>query len=389
MPSGKVAPLTALDMEDMAFSHVRVREQFISWYGGCRAQARLHKALDRGEEIYFPIIEKEALEHFPEALKAEAGEIALIDALKALVVVESMVNTNAISWAGAGGPWQFMRPTFSRIARRLGEEDPYPAEDLRFDWPVASRAAFELTRENIKAFQWTKSPLSCAIMAYNGGIYRVSQALKRQKKSDCRELKYTRYSTPTYIATETYRYQPRIVMVLMVMAWRRAKGYDLPPRKNYVPKLLEGEGAIRLQELAQKAGADYDMLIKMNRRYPLGVTPLGKWQLMAKDEDFSALSAALPTVDRLSDEHLTAMLKKAAPLDIVLLLGEDAFRYYTVRKGDNVSTICRRFGITKARLLQLNKALFAKNKKRSHGREWTLYVGQKLRLPGLHQLLLE
>jgi len=108
--------------------------------------------------IYFPIFEEYLAAH------------NLPDELKYLSIVESHLNPNAISPAGAVGLWQFMAPT----ARKMGLViDDYV--DERKDIYRSTDAALKYLQELHARYQdW-----GLAIAAYNCGPGRVDKELRK------------------------------------------------------------------------------------------------------------------------------------------------------------------------------------------------------------------
>lgn len=95
--------------------------------------------------------------------------------LKYLAVIESQLKSNARSWAGAVGPWQFMPTTAKtmglRITRKIDER-----RDLAKSTHAASRyltSLFELYGD------WL-----LVIAAYNGGPGKVNYAIKKSGSRD-------------------------------------------------------------------------------------------------------------------------------------------------------------------------------------------------------------
>ena len=101
--------------------------------------------------------------------------------LKYLAVIESGLKSNAVSWAGAVGPWQFMPAT----ARRYGLTVTRSL-DQRTDYIKSTHAAAGYLRDLYSEFQdWL-----LVIAAYNGGERRVRQAIQRSGQTDFWKLQY-------------------------------------------------------------------------------------------------------------------------------------------------------------------------------------------------------
>ncbi|MFN8264806.1 MAG: lytic transglycosylase domain-containing protein [Chitinophagaceae bacterium] len=101
--------------------------------------------------------------------------------LKYLAVIESGLNTNATSWAGARGPWQFM---------------PYTAREyglLVTNWTDERTDYFRSTHAAAKYLSSLYSDLNdwlLVIAAYNGGPGRVYSAIKKSGSRDFWKLQY-------------------------------------------------------------------------------------------------------------------------------------------------------------------------------------------------------
>jgi membrane-bound lytic murein transglycosylase D len=102
--------------------------------------------------------------------------------LKYLAVIESNLKTNATSWVGAGGPWQFMPGT----ARDFGLTVNGIVDDRR-DYFKSTHAA---ARYLLQLYKQTKDWL-LVIAAYNGGPGRVFSAIRNTGSRDFWQLQYS------------------------------------------------------------------------------------------------------------------------------------------------------------------------------------------------------
>lgn len=101
-----------------------------------------------------------------------ANEFGVPREVAVVAAIESAFNPNAISHAGATGMWQFMKET----GRDMGLSD-----NDRKDWRKSTRAA-------IAYIQWLSEKFNgnyeLAIIAYNGGIGKVSRNIQRLESDD-------------------------------------------------------------------------------------------------------------------------------------------------------------------------------------------------------------
>lgn len=95
--------------------------------------------------------------------------------LKYLAVIESGLQSTAISWAGAVGPWQFMPATGKRYGLKISA-----VEDQRMDYVKSTKAAARYLSDLYKQFQdWL-----LVIAAYNGGEGAVNRAIRLSGSRD-------------------------------------------------------------------------------------------------------------------------------------------------------------------------------------------------------------
>ncbi len=137
--------------------------------------------------------------------------------LKYLSVIESSLNAEVVSWAGAAGPWQIMPEEAKRLGLKLAPVDE------RMDYEKSTQAAATILRESFAEFgDWL-----LVVAAYNGGVGRVRQAIKKKGTKDFWTLQYelpleTRNHVKKFIATqyvfeteqfESYNQRPSIVKI--------------------------------------------------------------------------------------------------------------------------------------------------------------------------------
>lgn len=118
--------------------------------------------------------------------------------LKYLSVIESYLQPGTISWAGAVGPWQLMDYEGKRYGLRMNQ-----FTDERMDFYKSTHAACKLMKELYETFgDWL-----LVVAAYNGGVGRVKQCIKKAGGSTSFwDIQYylpeeTRTHVKKYIAT--------------------------------------------------------------------------------------------------------------------------------------------------------------------------------------------
>ena len=117
--------------------------------------------------------------------------------MKYLSVIESHLQSNLVSWAGAVGPWQLMDYEAKRFGLKVGSNG-----DERTDYIKSTHVACKLMKELYSEFgDWL-----LVVAAYNGGAGRVRNAIKKNKSREFWDLQYslmeeTRNHVKKFIAT--------------------------------------------------------------------------------------------------------------------------------------------------------------------------------------------
>ena len=182
----------------MSLSHAlqqkRVQQE-INWL---RSNPRYLERLQPRLQKYLPYLLKRTVE------RGLPGELALIP------IVESALDPYAFSPGGAGGLWQFMRPTALQYGLTIDRW-----YDGRRDIVAATEAALDyLEILNSRLQHW---PL--AIAAYNGGGARLRRAVKRAGSTDFFALKLPR---------ETQYYLPKVLALAALIAAPDMYSVSLP-----------------------------------------------------------------------------------------------------------------------------------------------------------------
>ncbi len=115
--------------------------------------------------------------------------------LKYLAVIESGLRYNAISWAGAVGPWAFMPDAGRQYGLIV-----LPGYDERLDYYKSTHAAARfLTTLYLKYQDWL-----LVIAAYNCGAGNVDKAIRRSGSRDFWKLQY-------YLPTESMNHVKKFI----------------------------------------------------------------------------------------------------------------------------------------------------------------------------------
>ena len=187
---------------------------------------------------YFPIVEP--------ILKANG----IPDDFKYLMVIESNLNPNARSSAGAAGLWQFMQTTGREYGLEVNKNI-----DERYHVEKATVAACKYLKDAYEKYQdWIAVAAS-----YNAGQARISNQFEKQQVNDMLDL---------YLVEETARYVYRIIAAKIMFSNPSAFGFRLRTKDLYMPipykEATVNTGIANLAEWAKKQGITYALLKNMN-----------------------------------------------------------------------------------------------------------------------------
>jgi len=339
--------------------------------------------------------------------------------LDALPHVESSYNPHAYSRVGAAGLWQFTRST-GRLFMRVDH-----VVDERLDARRSSVAAAKLLRNNYETLEtW---PL--AITAYNHGVAGMARAVRKLGTKDIVTIARN-YDGRTFGFASRNFYAEFLAALEVDRNAERYFGPIHPERpREFDEVVLDHFYAPATLERA--FGADRETLRKYNPALRPAVwngtkyVPRG-FELALPPDSLTASTAevfaSIPAGERKAEQHRDRYYKVRRGDTLsriaqrygvrerelvtinnlrsrhriragqVLVLPDHASRgrttvarseppadgIYHVRRGDNLSIIARRFGVSES-------ALAAENGLRNRNR---IAVGQRLRIPGVQPVVL-
>jgi membrane-bound lytic murein transglycosylase D len=292
------------------------------------------------KEIYFPLIE-EYLDKYDIPLE-----------MKYLAVVESALNPTAGSRAGAKGLWQFMYYTGKLYGLRVTS-----LTDDRFDPYLATDAACRHLRDLYAMFgDW-----NLVMAAYNSGAGNVKKAIRRAGGV------YDYWAIWPFLPKETRGYVPAFIAVNYVMSY--ASEHNLYPLD---PGILYGgidtiwvSQPLAFDQISECLNISKKEIEFLNPIFKSGIIPAynGKTYSLCLPKD-QALKFAeneqsiynYKSKSGLEKEKLVVEIKKATD-----------HQYHTVRSGENLGLIARKYNVSVKQIQQWNGM-----------RGTTIHPGQKL-----------
>ncbi len=327
---------------------------------------RFQSYLDRYEK-YKNLVEQIFIEF---GLPPELGHLSL---------VESGFNPRAYSRARASGPWQFMKAT----GRMYGLNVSWYVDERRDPVKSTIAAAHHLRDLYDQFGSW---PL--ALGAYNAGGGKISRAIRRTGTRDFWKIRRT-----WYIRRETKEYVPRFIAATLIASHPSDYGFSVAQVEPYSYDEVLIHKRVHLKAVAKTTGITFENLRELNpelrrsivpsqrKGYPLkvpaGMGPVVKkqhdriqpwtqpapppttWYRVRYGDNLSVVAKrygmkvrALKRLNRLSGNLIRVgqrlrVRAHDAPVDL-------KSRWYTVRRGDNLSDIAQRFGTSITAIKRLN-----------------------------------
>lgn len=274
---------------------------------------------------------------------AELDKAGLPRELAWLAMVESQFTPRIVSRAGAGGMWQFMRATGQRYQLRV---DHYV--DERYNWHNCTRAAINYLKDLYDHFD---GDWALALAGYNMGEFGLLRAIE----STGGERDFWRLiETPPAserIRLETKRFYPKFLASVIVATNPEKYGFQNNPQSAENTVRMTVRGMYALEDLDQAMGLPSGALAALNPDLLREVTPpTGEYAVAVPAEHRAAFVAALEKTPKM----------------------RFAGRTHTVKRGETLSVIARRYGSSVQEITRLNKLTSAER----------IHVGQVLRLPG-------
>lgn len=273
--------------------------------------------------------------------------------LKHLAVIESALNPNARSRCGATGLWQFMYPTGKMYGLNVTSYI-----DERSDVYKATEAAAEYLKSLYNMFgDW-----QMVLAAYNAGPGTISKAIRRSGG------KKTYWEIRPFLPLETQAYVPAFIAANYVMNYPTEHNiYASTPRKTY----FEVDTAIvkepmTFNQISAALDIPVDEVIYFNPQYRKNEIPSGGYSLTLP-------KAKIGTFLSNETEIYAAIKAQKLVVNENVVAVKEIQKTHTVRNGEKLSTIARKYGVTIADLKSWN---YIGKKGIKAGKKLVVYVKQ-------------
>ena len=289
--------------------------------------------LMRMSEYYFPM--------FEEAL----GRYQLPYELRCVPIIESALNPMARSHAGAAGLWQFMPGTAKLFGLEVNS-----LVDERMDPIRSTEAACRFLSSMYNIYHdW-----NLVIAAYNCGSGNVNKAIRRAGgKRDF-------WSIYPFLPRETRNYVPIFIAANYAMNYGQEHGIcKAPLERTMLTDTICTTQRIHLQQISDNLAIDINELRRLNPQYSRDILPGGsQYALCLPSEKVGLFIDQQDTIIAYKADSL--INNRRAEIDMAKVTSiSGAYRvngvtYYTIKNGDSLSAIAKKFHCTVKQLKQWN-----------------------------------
>lgn len=270
--------------------------------------------------------------------------------IKYLSVLESALNPRGLSRAGAYGPWQFMPAT-----GKIFHLNQTTFIDERADFEKSTRAAAAYLKQLFGMYDdWR-----LAFCAYNAGPGRVNRAIRMAKTNRFDQV-------IRFLPRETQNYVPAFIAAMYVMNFYEIHGIE----PNYMPQELTRTHEVRVFDytpfdmLAEATGVELEYLQFLNPSYIRDAIPANPegYTILLPEANLPAFYNFRPHA--ISEASFQALKKQDIVYRPAVSVDNPEMEYenkvenvrktYTVKRGENLSIIARKTGVSVAQLRSWN-----------------------------------
>ncbi|MES2410153.1 MAG: LysM peptidoglycan-binding domain-containing protein [Bacteroidota bacterium] len=306
-------------------------------------------------QYYFPM--------FEESLAAQNIPLEI----KYLSVVESALNPRAVSRVGATGLWQFMYQTGKQYGLKV---DTYV--DERSDPLKASKAATQYMKNMYGIFgDW-----DLVLASYNTGPGNVAKAIRRSGG------KQNYWNIRPYLHKETQGYLPAFLATMYIFEYHKEHGIkpDRAIANHFATDTVMVKNAMTFKQISDLLDVPVAELQFLNPSFKREVVPF-----ITGENHYLRLPVNKVAVFTSNEDKIYAFVKyesnkRERPYESMLANNSNfsdnngtisKVKYHKVRRGDSLSEISNRYGVTMSELKKWNHL---RSNKAPMGRSLKIYT---------------
>ena len=306
-------------------------------------------------QFYFP--------QFEESLSAQNIPLEI----KYLAVVESALNPRAVSRVGATGLWQFMYQTGKQYDLNINSY-----VDDRSDPVKASNAATQYMKNMYAIFgDW-----DLVLASYNSGPGNVAKAIRRSGG------KQNYWNIRKYLPKETQGYLPAFLATMYIFEYHKEHGIkpDRAVANHFATDTVMIKNAMTFKQISDLLDVPVAEIQFLNPSYKREEVPY-----ITGESHYLRLPVNKVAVFTSNEDKIYAYIqfeasKRERPYESMLANNSNfsdnngtisRVKYHKVRRGDSLSEISDRYGIT---MVELKKWNHLRSNKAPMGRKLKIYT---------------
>ncbi len=269
--------------------------------------------------------------------------------IKYLSIVESALNPKAVSRVGATGLWQFMYGTGKEYGLKI---DTYV--DERSDLLLSTNAACEYMKRSYKLFgDW-----DLVLASYNAGPGNVSKAIRRSGG------KKNYWNIRPFLPKETQGYVPAFIATMYVMEFHKEHGLTPIKPKMALPMTdtVLVKNKLSFKQISDLLDISEEELSYWNPSYKRNIIPNIQGnnyylrlpvELIGKFVSNEQKIYAFANFDfNLKEQPFQQGLGTKQTESFATT--HTTIKYHKVRKGETLSGVAKKYGVSMTELKQLN-----------------------------------
>lgn len=299
-------------------------------------RSRSYERLMALSEYYFPMFEEKLAQH---NLPME---------LKYLAIVESALNPKARSRVGATGLWQFMYPTGKQYGLEVNT-----FVDERSDPIKSTEAAVQYLSELYNLFgNW-----ELALASYNYGPGNVSKAIRRSGgKTNYWEIR-------SYMPRETQGYVPAFLATMYIYEYHKDHNIipmraNIPYVQTDTVMVKE---SMKFDAIAKLLDMNIEELQLLNPAYKSDIIPYYQGKQFSLRLPLDKIAVFTANEEKIYDYFAyEKTFSKESPIEQLIeesnaiASTSSSNRYHTIRRGESLGKIAQKYGMSVTQLKKLN-----------------------------------